>query len=149
MVQVSISDAFDEDLFHETDKVLLLKHDDKYFAMGSFCGHCYSNLGQGACFGEKLACAGCGSNYDITTGHTETGPNLRNLSTFSCRVRDGQIELTIPEHIPAFSKKKFVKREPLDPRTYVILGDTETSLAVIDSLRTNFTGRIILVPCNN
>lgn len=74
---------------------------------------------------------------------------MRNLSIFSCSIRNGQIELTIPEHIPAFSKKKFVKREPLDPRTYVILGDNETALSVIDSLRTSFTGRIILVPCNN
>ena len=57
--------------------------------------------------------------------------------------------MTVPEHIPAFSKKKFVKREALDPRTYVVLGDNETALSVIDALRTTFTGRIILVPCNN
>ena len=79
----------------------------------------------------------------------EAGPNLRNLSTFSVKVRKGQIELTVPEHIPAFSKKKFIKRESIDPRTFVILGDNETSLAAIDALRTNFTGRIVVIPCNN
>lgn len=57
--------------------------------------------------------------------------------------------MTVPEHIPAFSKKKFVKREAMDPRTIVVLGDNETSLATIDALRTSFTGRIIVVPCSN
>jgi hypothetical protein len=55
----------------------------------------------------------------------------------------------VPEHIPAFSKKKFLKRQSIDPRTFVILGDNETALAAIDALRTNFTGRIVVVPCNS
>lgn len=96
--------------------------------------------------GEKLACPGCGSNYDIKCGHAESGPNLRNLSMFSVKNRKGEIELTVPEHIPAFSKKKFLKRENIDPRTFVILGDNETSLAAIDALRSCFTGRIIVIP---
>lgn len=65
------------------------------------------------------------------------------------KVRNEEIELTVPEHIPAFSKKKFLKREVIDPRTFVVLGDNETSLAAIDALRTNFTGRIVLIPCNS
>jgi hypothetical protein len=55
----------------------------------------------------------------------------------------------VPEHIPAFSKKKFLKRQAIDPRTFVILGDNETSLAAIDALRSNFTGRIIVVPSSS
>ena len=55
----------------------------------------------------------------------------------------------MPEHIPAFSKKKFLKRETIDPRTFIILGDNETALAAVDALRTNFTGRIIMIPCSN
>lgn len=52
----------------------------------------------------------------------------------------------MPEHIPPFSKKKFAKREVIDPRVVVVLGDDETALAVIDALRMTFTGRIIVVP---
>lgn len=74
---------------------------------------------------------------------------MRNLTNFPVQVRDEMIELTVPEHIPAFQKKKFLKREAIDPRTFVILGDNETALSAIDALRTNFTGRIILVPCSN
>lgn len=146
MIQVNIADAFDPELFHATDKVLLLKHEDKFYALGSFCGYCYSNLGQGALLGEKLCCAECGSNYDVTSGFVETGPNFRNLSTFAVKVRKDQIELTVPEHIPPFSKKRFIKRELIDPRTIVVLGDDETALAVVDGLRTSFTGRIVIIP---
>ena len=76
----------------------------------------------------------------------ETGPNLRNIATFSVKVRKGKLELTVPEHIPAFCRKKFLKRETIDPRTIVILGDNETALAAIDALRMSFTGRIVVIP---
>lgn len=105
-------------------------------------------MAEGALIGEKLICAECGSNYDINSGFPETGPNLRNLSTFSLKIRNGKIEITVPEHIPAFCKKKFLKREMIDPRTIVVVGDNESALAAIDALRTNFTGRIIVIPVN-
>lgn len=73
---------------------------------------------------------------------------MRSLATFPVKVRDGQIELIVPEHIPAFCKKKFLKRETIDPRTMIILGDNETALAAIDALRMIYTGRIILIPCS-
>ena len=34
----------------------------------------------------------------------------------------------------------------IDPRTILILGDSETALSAVDALRTHFTGRILLVP---
>ena len=149
MIQVGVCDAVHEDVFHPTDKVILIKHEDKYFALGSFCGYDFTNLSQGAVIGEKLICPTCGSNYDLTNGFVESGPNMRNLSTFPIKCREEMLEMTVPEHIPAFSRKKFLKRETVDPRTFVILGDNETALAAIDALRTNFTGRIIMIPCSN
>lgn len=59
------------------------------------------------------------------------------------------VEVVVPEHIPAFSKKQFIKRESVDPRTMVILGDSEAALSAVAALRTNFTGRIVLIPYNN
>ena len=128
----------------------MVKHDDKYLALGSFCGYDFANLADGALLGEKLYCPCCGSAYDITTGYPEAAPNMRNLSTFPVKINnDDEITITVPEHIPAFSKKRFLKRQQLDPRTFVILGDNETSLAAIDALRSSFTGRIVLIPSKN
>lgn len=149
MVQVSVCDAMDENLFHPTDKIIIAKHDDMYYALGSYCGFDYTNLSQGALIGEKLMCPTCGSGYDVTTGFVESGPNMRNLSTFPIQIRKEIIELTVPEHVPAFSRKRFLKREAIDPRTFIILGDNETALAAIDALRTGFTGRIIMIPCSD
>src|SRR5688500_13487448 len=33
MIQVSVCDPFDENLFHPTDKIILAKHNGKYFAL--------------------------------------------------------------------------------------------------------------------
>lgn len=45
MLQVSVCDPFDEDIFFPTDKVILCKHKDQLYALGSFCGYDFSNLG--------------------------------------------------------------------------------------------------------
>jgi len=60
--------------------------------------------------------------------------------------REEKFQIVIPEHVPAFARKKFLKKANIDPRTFVILGDSETALSAIDALRSNFTGRIIVVP---
>mmetsp|Transcript_4104 Transcript_4104/g.6942 ORF Transcript_4104/g.6942 Transcript_4104/m.6942 type:complete len:192 (+) Transcript_4104:695-1270(+) len=146
MVQVSICDAFDPLVFHPTDKVLLAKHNDKYYAIGTFCGYDFHDLSKGAMLGPKVGCPGCGSFYDIESGAPEEGPNLRNLSSFQTRVRDGKLEMVVPEHIPAFQKSKYLKRSSADPRVMVIVGDTDTSLSAIQALRQAFTGKIVLVP---
>ena len=52
----------------------------------------------------------------------------------------------MPEHIPAFAKRKFLGRSKIDPRTFVVLGDSEAALSAIDALRMNFTGNIVCIP---
>ena len=52
----------------------------------------------------------------------------------------------MPEYVPAFQKKKYIKRNNVDPRTYVVIGDTETALSALETLRTNFSGQIISIP---
>lgn len=54
--------------------------------------------------------------------------------------------MIIPEHIPPFQRKRYIKRANIDPRTFVVLGDTETALAALDALRCNYTGKLIVVP---
>jgi lactam utilization protein B len=38
-----------------------------------------------------------------------------------------------------------IERSIIDPRTIVILGDSETALSAVDALRTSFSGKIVLV----
>lgn len=55
----------------------------------------------------------------------------------------------MPEHVPAFAMKDHIKRATIDPRCFVILGDSETALSAIDALRTSFTGRIVCLPTSS
>lgn len=146
MIQVSVCDPFDDTKYHPTDKVVVGKHNDKYYAVGSFCGFDYTNLATGAFLGDKLICPTCGSTYNIASGFVDQGPSLRNISSFLVQTREGKVQMVMPEHVPAFAKKKFIKRQVIDPRTFVVMGDSDAALAAIDALRTNFTGRIVVVP---
>ena len=76
--------------------------------MGSFCGFDFTNLATGALIGEKLCCPTCGSNYDITTGYVNEGPAMRNLSSFVVNIRENNVNLVVPDFIPAFAKKNFL-----------------------------------------
>lgn len=71
---------------------------------------------------------------------------MRSLSSFHIKQRDEQVQIVIPEHVPAFAHKKFIKRQHVDPRTIVVLGDSEAALGALDGLRTSYTGKIIVVP---
>lgn len=145
MVQVSVCDPFNDQKFHPTDKVIIAKHNGQHYACGSFCGYDFTSLATGAFLGQKLICPTCGSTYNIQNGFVEQGPSLRNISSFLIQVREENIQLVVPEHIPAFAQKKYLEREIIDPRTFVIVGDSETALSVIDALRSGYTGRILLV----
>lgn len=146
MIQVAISDPFDENKFYPTDKIIVLMHKDRLYALGSYCGFDFTNLSTGALLGEKLICPTCLSSYDIKNGLVDIGPAMRNLSSFNITVRDEEIKVTVPEHIPAFAKRKFLGRSKIDPRTFVVLGDSEAALAAMDALRMSFTGNIVCIP---
>jgi len=124
----------------------LLKHKDRLYALGSYCGYDFTNLSTGALLGEKLVCPTCLSAYDVKSGLVDNGPSMRNLSNFSVNVRDEKIKVTLPEHIPAFARRKFLARSKIDPRTFVVLGDSEAALAALDALRMGFTGNVVCIP---
>jgi hypothetical protein len=124
----------------------MVKHRGQHYALGSFCGFDHTNLAEGALIGEKLICPTCGSCYDVTSGFVDQGPSLRNISSFLVQVREGTVKVVVPDHIPAFIQKKFLSRSKVDPRKFVIVGDSETATAAIDALRTTFTGEIICIP---
>lgn len=102
MIQVAISDPFDKTKFYPTDKIIVLNHKGRHYAVGSYCGFDFTNLATGALLGEKLICPTCCSSYDVKTGLVDIGPSMRSLSSFNVSTRDEEIKVTVPEHIPAF-----------------------------------------------
>ena len=70
---------------------------------------------------------------------------MRNISSFVTSTRDDIVTVVIPEHIPAFAFRKKLKKSKIDPRRFLILGDSEAALSAADALRNSFTGEIMLV----
>lgn len=146
MIQVSICDPDDKNLFLPTDKAIIYNYKEKYYCTGSFCGFDFTDLSTGIYVGNKIICPTCGSNYNITNGIIEQGPSMRNISSFVTRVRKENVEIIVPDHIPAFILREHLAREDIDPRVYVVIGDSEAALSAILTLRWAYTGQIILFP---
>lgn len=51
MLQVAVCDPFDKNRFHPTDKIIIIKHNNKFYATGAFCGYDYTPLTTGALLG--------------------------------------------------------------------------------------------------
>lgn len=50
--------------------------------------------------------------------------------------------------MPAFALREKLKVSNIDPRKFIVYGDSETALSAIDTLRQSFTGEIVLVTCS-
>ena len=87
MIQVSVAEHDNTSKFNATDKVIICRYENRYYAIGSFCGFDYTNLGKGVFLGDKIFCPTCGSSYDIASGFVDDGPSLRNVSSFVIGVR--------------------------------------------------------------
>jgi hypothetical protein len=46
--------------------------------------------------------------------------------------------------VPAFANRSRLKRNQVDPRRIIVMGDSETALSAVDALRTSFAGEILL-----
>jgi len=146
MAQVSVADPKDMDTFLPMDKVMVFNFGGKHYATGSFCGFDFTDLNNGVYLGDKIICPTCGSVYNITNGLIEQGPSMRNISSFPMQTRKKKVNMIVPDHIPAYSIREHLTREDIDPRTMIVIGDSEAALSAIITLRYAFTGRIILVP---
>ena len=148
-VQISICDPNNSEEFRPMDKVIIYNKEGKYFCTGSFCGFDFTDLNDGIFIGNKIICPTCSSIYNIENGLADQGPTLRNISSFPTNIRKKKVQLVLPDHIPAFSLRETLNREDIDPRTFIIVGDSEAALSAIITLRYGFTGRIVVVPTNS
>lgn len=129
-------------------KVLLFRHQGKFYATGSFCGHCLMNLSEGVYLGNKITCSNCLSEYNIMSGSSERGLNDKYISTFPVFFRNNKICMSIPKTklVPQFSKPLHVEWNHLgDARIFVIIGNSETSKGALDVLTKCYSGKILVI----
>ena len=137
-------DAFDPASYFS--KFLVFRIGDRFFATGSFCGYCFADLKHGAFIGDKITCSSCLSEYSIT-GDAESGPNSKYLSAFRVGLRGNNLVIRLPKgKLPLFRKPLEANfQSMIDPRHFVIIGETETTAAALNVFKQVFPGKLTII----
>jgi 3-phenylpropionate/trans-cinnamate dioxygenase ferredoxin component len=67
------------------------------YAIDDTCTHDRGPLGEGRLRGHLLECPRHGSRFDVRDGEPTTPPAIRPVATYPARVRDGSVEVLLPE----------------------------------------------------
>jgi len=73
--------------------VMLVKHDDRIYALDDTCGHAGCPLSNGSLQGDAIVCACHGSTYRLRDGEVVRGPAPFPQPCFDVRVQGGQVEV--------------------------------------------------------
>lgn len=93
---MALADATTNKLYRVTAAgvpVLLLKLDEKFYAISATCSHAGGPLDEGELQGDVVQCPWHGSRFRVRDGHPVTGPATVAQPRYDVRVRGGQIEV--------------------------------------------------------
>jgi len=77
--------------------VLFVRRGDEVFATTPHCPHKFGNLADGTLSGRLLTCPQHTATFDLMTGRPRPGEEWAGtLTTYACRIREGQVEVQIP-----------------------------------------------------
>jgi nitrite reductase/ring-hydroxylating ferredoxin subunit/uncharacterized membrane protein len=77
--------------------VMLYRRGDEVFALGNKCAHAGGPLNEGHFKGSCVECPWHNSVFDMHEGKIVHGPSTHPQPYFETRVRDGQVEIRLPE----------------------------------------------------
>ena len=67
------------------------------YAISDTCSHDRGPLGEGRLRGHFIECPRHGSRFDVRDGEPATPPAMRPIATYPARVRNGAVEVLLPE----------------------------------------------------
>ncbi|XP_019741618.1 apoptosis inducing factor mitochondria associated 4 [Hippocampus comes] len=129
-------------------KVLLVRTEGQYSAVGSQCSHYNAPLVKGALVGNRVRCPFHGACFNIKTGDIEEYPGLDSLPCHKVNVRDGKVYVSIKKQ--ALKQTRRVKEMcsvlPNITHTILLVGGGPAALVCAETLRQNcYQGRIVMV----
>ncbi|MBN2386087.1 MAG: non-heme iron oxygenase ferredoxin subunit [Anaerolineales bacterium] len=99
-VQIAPVDAIPsgERLFVEIDgqSIVIFNLAGEYFAIGDLCTHDDGPLGDGELEGYEAICPRHGARFDLRSGAVLSLPATRDIPAYPVRVREGVVEIGIP-----------------------------------------------------
>ncbi|XP_026197038.1 apoptosis inducing factor mitochondria associated 4 [Anabas testudineus] len=129
-------------------KVLLVRTQGQYSAIGSQCSHYNAPLIKGALVGDRVRCPFHGACFNVHTGDIEEYPGLDCLPTYKVKTEDGKVYVSINKKSLKVTKrvKEMCSMVPGIKHTVLLIGGGPAALVCAETLRQNcYEGRIIMV----
>lgn len=152
-VVCKITDINDNEMkalpFGEDNKILLIKENGEFSAIGDKCSHYGAPLQTGALGNGVVRCPWHGACFNTKTGDIEDFPGLDSIPCYKVKVeKNGEIRVRAKKSELEKNKriKNMAKRCESDERTYVVVGGGPSGGVAVETLRQEgFTGRIVLI----
>ncbi|GFU00934.1 apoptosis-inducing factor 3 [Nephila pilipes] len=129
-------------------KILLVKENGTYSALGPKCTHYEAPLKNGVLIGGKIRCPWHGACFNSKTGDIEDFPGLDSLPCYEAVVSDGLVKVKAPLSALKSQKriKPMTKYSHVNPTTYVVIGGGGAGQMCCETLRQEgFSGKLILI----
>ncbi|XP_014667880.1 PREDICTED: apoptosis-inducing factor 3-like isoform X2 [Priapulus caudatus] len=128
-------------------KVLLIREDGAFHAIGSKCSHYGAPLVKGALCNSRVRCPWHGACFSIKTGDIEDFPGLDSVPIHEVIVRGNDV--VVKASVDALSKDRRMKTmhkcDSKDNRTFLIIGGGPSSVTCAETLRQQgFCGKIVI-----
>ncbi|TMS07628.1 Apoptosis-inducing factor 3 [Larimichthys crocea] len=136
----------------EDKKVLLVRTQGQYSAVGSQCSHYSAPLIKGTLVGDRVRCPFHGACFNVKTGDIEEYPGLDCLPSYKVKVEDGKVYVTINKNFLKVTKrvKEMCSMAPDIKHTILLIGGGPAALVCAETLRQNcYQGRIIMITKDN
>ena len=76
--------------------ILLIRRGERVHAIGAACPHAGADLSQGVLCGDHIVCPWHKAVFSATTGRLIDPPAVDSLPSFSARVENGEVLVTLP-----------------------------------------------------
>lgn len=129
----------------ETD-VLLVRHDDQFYALHAYCNHYGAPLADGALSDGRIVCPWHHACYDSRTGDQLEPPGLDALETYYVELEGEDVVVRVPDEPAGRRLPEMNGRDEGDSRLFVILGGGAAGEYAAEALRANgFGGRVVMI----
>ena len=126
-------------------KLLLARVGGQYFATSPRCPHWGGPLPEGTLSGPRLLCPWHKGTFDVTGGDLIDPPPLDSIARFPVRVDGGGVFVS-DEKLPRAEGDGLVARDPVDGRSFAIIGGGAVAQAAAEELRRlGYAGRLLLL----
>ncbi|XP_078081057.1 apoptosis inducing factor mitochondria associated 4 isoform X2 [Mustelus asterias] len=128
-------------------KVLLIKSNGEFSAIGHLCSHYGSPLVKGVLSNGRVRCPRHGACFNIKTGDIEEFPCVDGVQSYKVEVQDGKVILYTNSRNLESNKRTLdmVTRSSADKSVVLLIGGGPASLVCAETLRQEgYKGRIIL-----